>query len=78
MTDRQLLQDAARAADWVYLSYSERGLVAEDGEVIATISRSLSNVWTYKMKSYIDVDSARRAAERDNGVRAAAAIGRGE
>ena len=73
MTDtKQLLQDAARAAEpeWCHLNWSTRVLVSASGEVLAEIHKGVSGLWSFKGKSYISEDFAKDAA--------AAAIGRGE
>lgn len=47
---------------WEYIRYNTYGLVASDGEIVATIEEA-AGTWRYKAKEYIDQKSAKSAAE---------------
>lgn len=56
---------------WVTRNRAEL-LVAEDGEILAIVTRVFSEgTYAYKDKRYIDPESAKAAAERDNQCEAA-------
>lgn len=47
--------------------YSTVLLVAEDGEILASVIRMFNDgIYVYKDKKYISLESAKAAAERDN------------
>lgn len=58
---------SAQQYTWKYISYDTYGLVAADGEIVATIHGG-ANIWHYKAKEYIDKQSAMSAAEKDIGA----------
>lgn len=43
---------------------SRQRLVAEDGEIVATVEWTYLGSWRLGTKEYIDINSARAAAER--------------
>lgn len=49
---------------WEYIRYGTYGLVATDGEIVATIQEG-AGIWRYKDKEYINQKSAMTAAEKD-------------
>ncbi len=54
---------------WVYGGPSQEFLVAEDGRILAKILRlGFMGPWLYKDAEYIDLESAKRVAEKDIGV----------
>lgn len=51
---------------WEYVRYNTYGLVATDGEIVATIYEA-NGTWHYKDREYINQKSAKAAAEKDIG-----------
>ena len=49
---------------WEYIRYNTYGLVATDGEIVATIYEA-NGTWHYKDKEYIAKTFAESAAEKD-------------
>ena len=52
-------------AVWIYPMHNFHCLKAEDGEILAEIFGSgVSDLWTYKGKTYHELENAKRAAIR--------------